>query len=115
MRTNIFNEKLFNLLFLWGLCLALNIIAFLIVRYKIGASQRSLALHYNVQVGVDLYGKGANLYSLPVIGLALTVINFTIYRALRTSAGFVAALSAITSLCLQIILLGALLLLVRVN
>ena len=49
---------------------------------------QNLALHYNVLVGVEWYGKGRNLYFIPGIGLAITAVNFTLYRALKDNRFF---------------------------
>ena len=50
--------------FLWTLCLVLNIITFLFIFFKIHPGDKTLALHYNVLIGVQWYGKGKNLYFL---------------------------------------------------
>lgn len=101
--------------FLWVLCLLVNIITFLTIYFKIQPTDRPLALHYNVLVGVEWYGSGLNLYYIPAIGLAITAINFFLYRALRNNENFLPFLTAFISLFAQIILLFAILRLATVN
>lgn len=101
--------------FLWALCLIINIITFLFIFYKIHPGDKSLALHYNVLIGVEWYGKGKNLYFIPGIGLLITFANFIIYRALKNSNFFYNFLTIFVSMCAQLILLVSAMLLVKVN
>ncbi len=111
---NLFS-KFDKLLFLWIVSFILNIITFLLIHYKIGASNRTVALHYNVLVGVDLYGKGTALYNIPLVGFILTVVNIILFNALKNKQFFLAFLSAFMSVVVQIILLLAVLFLIKVN
>ncbi|MEK7161296.1 MAG: hypothetical protein AAB729_01245 [Patescibacteria group bacterium] len=101
--------------FLWTVCLVINIITFFFIFFKIHPGTQNLALHYNVLVGVEWYGKGRNLYFIPGIGLAITAVNFTLYRALKDNRFFLAELTAYVSIFVQIILLIAAMFLARVN
>jgi hypothetical protein len=104
-----------NVWFLWALCLIFNIITFLFIYFKINPGSRTLALHYNVLVGVQWYGSGKNLYFIPVVGLAVSAVNFVLYRALKDNKNFLSILTVFISLCAQIILLAAALFLAKVN
>jgi hypothetical protein len=104
-----------NIWFLWTICLVLNIITFLFLYFKIHPGNKTLALHYNVLVGVDWYGKGKNLYFIPAVGAAISAVNFTLYKALKSDEYFLSVLTVFTSLCVQIILLVAVLFLSKVN
>ena len=104
-----------NVWFLWILCLVFNIITFLFIYFKIHPGNKTLALHYNVLVGVQWYGKGKNLYFIPAAGLAISAVNFTLFKALKDDELFLSALAAFVSLCAQVILLAAALFLSRVN
>jgi hypothetical protein len=106
---------LFDVRLLWVLCLVFNIITFLFIYFKIHPGNKTLALHYNVLVGVQWYGKGKNLYFIPAVGLAITAVNFTLFKALKDDELFLSNLAAFASLCAQIILLAAALFLSRVN
>jgi len=104
-----------NIWFLWTLCLIVNIITFLFIYFKIHPGNKTLALHYNVLVGVEWYGKGKNLYLIPGVGLVISAVNFTLYRALRDDTKFLSILTAFVSICAQVILLAAALFLSKVN
>lgn len=101
--------------FLWAVCLAANIITFLFIYFKIHPGAKTLALHYNVLVGVEWYGKGANLYLIPGVGLAITAVNFTLYKALKNDDNFLSYLTVFISLCVQVILLVGAIFLATVN
>lgn len=104
-----------NIWFLWALCLVFNIITFLFLYFKIHPGNKTLALHYNVLVGVEWYGRGKNLYFIPGVGLAISSINFILYRAFKTYDNFLPFLCVFVSLSAQIILLAAVLFLATVN
>ncbi len=110
-----FFRKLDKVWFLWLSALIVNIIALLLIIYKIHPGGQILALHYNVVFGVDWYGSGNNLYSIPFIGFAILVMNFILYRALQKQQMFLAFLCSIISLFVELILLVALIFLVKVN
>lgn len=104
-----------TILFLWAGCIAINIIAFLFIYYKIAPSHKTLALHYNVMVGVDWHGSGNNLYNVPAVAFCITVINFVFFRALKNQKSFLSYISAASTLAIQLILLVALLFLAKIN
>lgn len=104
-----------NILFLWILCLSFNIITFFLIFFKISSGTQTLALHYNVLVGVEWYGKGLNLYFIPAIGLTISIVNYILYRSLKDNRYFFSQLTAYASLFVQIILLMAVIFLARVN
>lgn len=114
-RTEKIKAWLLNIWFLWALCLIFNIITFLFIYFKIHPGNKTLALHYNVLVGVQWYGKGKNLYLIPGVGLVISAANFTLYRALRDNKNFLSALTVFVSLCAQVILLAVSLFLSKVN
>jgi hypothetical protein len=106
---------IFNIWFLWGLTVILNIITFLFLYFKIHPGNKILTLHYNVLIGAEWYGKGKNLYFIPIVGIIITAVNFALYRAFRKSGGFLSDLTVFASLCAQIVLLAAVLFLAKVN
>ncbi len=115
----IFSDKLnfyfSNIWFLWAGCLILNIITFFLLYLKIHPGPQTLALKYNILVGVQWYGKGSNLYLIPGIGLVMTLVNFTLYRKLEKNKNFLPALAVFASYSIQIILLMAVVFLTKVN
>ncbi|MCL5008971.1 MAG: hypothetical protein M1400_01365 [Patescibacteria group bacterium] len=102
-------------LFLWALCLIFNIITFLFIYYKILPSGNTFALKYNVITGVEWYGKGYNLYQIPLVGLAILSLNYLLSRLLRHRADFLAAMAIFVTLVVQLLLLAAALFLKTVN
>lgn len=101
--------------FLWTLCLIFNIITFFLIKYKVRPNGQTLALHYNVLVGVDWYGPGNNLYFIPAVGLIISLANFLLYYLLRDDKNFLSFLAPFVSLSVQLILLFAALFLAGVN
>lgn len=101
--------------FLWLLCLIFNIITFFLIYFKIHPSNQTLALRYSILAGVEWYGQGKHLYFIPGVGLAILGLNFGLYKAIKNHVDFLSSLLAFVSLCVQIILLAAVLLLARVN
>ncbi len=101
--------------FLWLLGIIFNIITFFAVRYKIRPSDETLALHYNVLIGVDWFGSGNNLYLIPLTGLIILAVNFSAFYFLKESENLLSFLTAFVSLVVQIILLSSIFLLAGVN
>src|SRR5437773_1632081 len=106
---------IYSIWFLWTIAVLLNIITFLFLFFKIHPGNKTLALHFNVLVGVQWYGKGKNLYTIPGVGLAITFVNFLLYRSSRYSEDYLPFLPAFVSICAQIILLTSALSLAKVN
>lgn len=59
--------------------IAINIIIWVIVHKTVVlAGTDNIALHYNVEKGIDLYGEAKKLYILPIFGLFVFILNFLI-------------------------------------
>ncbi|MBU4216900.1 hypothetical protein L6270_03675 [Candidatus Parcubacteria bacterium] len=59
--------------------IAINIIIWVIVHKAVVlAGADNIALHYNVEKGIDLYGEAKKLYILPIFGLFVFILNFLI-------------------------------------
>ncbi len=108
------SELLRSVLFLYVLAVTVNIVSLLLIRYKIRAGGGTLALHYNVLAGVDLYGRGYRLYTIPAVGLLVVAINAAFVRVTRTT-GFLGWLTATVSVGVALTALAAVLFLARVN
>src|SRR3989338_4071680 len=65
----------FYLIFLVILNLANWFLAFYVNR---NVSQELVVLHYNVNLGVNLIGSVADLYAIPILGMAFILINFSL-------------------------------------
>ncbi len=101
--------------FLWGGTIIVIIITFILAYYKVRSGPSSVALHYNVIVGVDVLGNKSRLYIIPFTGLIVAIINASVLRLLSLHDKFLEIILAAGSLLANFILLGALLLLFRVN
>ncbi len=102
-------------LFLWigtALCI---IITFILAYYKVRTGPSSVALHYNVLIGVDLLGNKSRLYLVPLTGAIIAIINLIISRLLSVHDPFLKIVLAAGSFLSSIIILWAFLLLFRVN
>lgn len=111
---NYINTRYF--LFLWPISLLVNIITFLIIRYKLeGNSENSVALKYNIISGVEWFGQGKNLYLIPVVGFFILLINYVLFNSLKNTEAFLATLTIFAALIVQIILLSGILFLMQVN
>ncbi len=105
-------------MFLWIGTIIVTSISFLTIYYKIRPQdnpQAVVALHYNVIVGVDLYGKGINLFLIPLASTIIAAVNFVVYRLMRYRQSFLAELASGMSFVVSVILFGAVLFLLRVN
>lgn len=99
----------------WLLALVINIITFLIIHYYIKPSRDSFVLHYNVIIGVDVLGKGTDLYRIPLIGVVLLVINVIVSKLVKSPGNFLGFLASVVSFSVSLILLVAVLFVLRVN
>jgi hypothetical protein len=108
-------KKLEKYELIWLFSFAINIIAFFWLFFKINPGNKTLALHFNVIVGADLYGNGKNLYFVPLSGFIINLVNFTLYSKFKNSEIFYRHLFSFTSLFVQCILLSAILLLSKIN
>ena len=104
-----------NILFLWVFCLSLNIITFLFIFIKIKPRGNSVALFYNVLAGVEWYGKGINLYFIPLAGLLILAVNLILFRTLKNLKIVMPFLAVFVSLFIQVIILISALSLSTVN
>ncbi len=109
-------SKFKNVLFLWCLALVINIITFFLVFYQIKKSGTStIALAYNIIVGVEWYGSKLNLLLIPLIGLILSLVNLFLHQRLKKNKLVLPVLVVFVTLCLQFCLLLSALLLFWVN
>jgi len=108
-------SKINKFLFLWALCFVINIITLLFIYYKIGPGGKTLALKYNVLEGVENYGKGSQIYYIPLTAFFITAINFVLYNYLKKNENFLLFLTIFASLFIQIVLLAAAISLKAVN
>src|ERR1051326_6418134 len=102
-------------LFLWTTTLFVIIITFLAAYLKIRSAPQTLALHYNVIVGVDVLGSRTKLYQVPLTSVVIAIVNFLLIRSLRLRQNFLPVMLAATSLVASVIILVGMLFLYGVN
>ncbi len=101
--------------FLWVLGFVVNSIAFLLVWNKVGQNNYTFVLHYNTITGIDWYGPVRFLYQIPLAGLFLNVVNFTLFKFLRQGKLFYSPLIGGVNLVVQIVLFFYLILIFLAN
>lgn len=104
----------FFLVFIVGI----NIIIWFIARKAVLlAGSDNIALHYNVEKGIDLYGEASNLYILPFFGLFIFILNFSIFSIINNKKDrvFIAYTLLGSSFFVNIILVIAIISLYMVN
>lgn len=70
-----------------------------------------IALHYNVDFGIDFYGDTRQIYTVPLLGTIILAFNFLllliISRNIKKDIRFISSILLVTALVANIILLGA--------
>lgn len=104
-----------SFLFLWILSLTLNIITLLILNFKPNFHGDNVGLKYNIIAGIIWYGSGKNLFSLPLAGIVLSVINFCLFIRINNSQKYLAWAITLSNLFIQIQILIAIIFLNFIN
>ncbi len=101
--------------FLWAATIVTLIISFIVAYFKAQEGLTTVALHYNVIIGVDLLGKSKDLYLIPLSGVGVTLINYLVFRFAIPKGDFMGVLAALVSWLVALTLCAALLFLYFVN
>jgi uncharacterized membrane protein len=104
-----------QVLFLWIATFVVLIITFLVTYYQVSRSPQTVALHYNVVIGVDVLGHKNRLYQIPLTAVLIAAVNLTINRFLSQRERFLSSALAAISLVSALALLAAVILLGRIN
>jgi hypothetical protein len=104
-----------NVLFLWMVCLAINIITFVYIFFKIRPGKQTMALNYNVLIGVETFGKGINLYFIPAVGILILIINWLLFKFVKSNKNIFSPLAIFVSILTELVLLLSAILLRHVN
>lgn len=75
----------------------------------------SVFLHYNIVFGVDLVGSWWKIYYLPLAGLLVFLLNYTLSFVFYKTDKFLSRLLNFWSLLFHLFLLAVVILLVRLN
>lgn len=100
---------------LWLLAVIIFILSLLVIIIKVADSSPVSALRYNVILGVSEIGSRYKLFQLPLAGLLIGVVNFSLVKFNRSSQQILPLLAAMVTVSLNLILLLAALLLFQVN
>lgn len=88
-----------------GVGLLLNAIIWVILKLNIRPTDIPITLHYNVYFGVDYLGKYTQIYSIPVVGLAILCINTVLAIKIFSRSKLSARILAIAALIIQLLLI----------
>src|SRR6185503_13738518 len=92
-----FSQPRTAILFLWSATIVVIIITFLAAYLKIRSAPQTLALHYNIIVGVDVLGSRNRLYQVPLTSVVIVFVNLLLIRLLRLQQKFLPVMIAAIS------------------
>lgn len=82
-KKNLFIFDIFNILYvkLYLLFIAIvNVLEWLLARFIYSEiDQERMALHYNVDFGIDYYGDTKKIFVIPFIGLFIAIVNLILF------------------------------------
>lgn len=93
----------------------IDAISWLVAIYFFPTQRSAAILHYNTSVGIDFIGVGSQITVIPIIGAALILANILLAFLLKRVSQQAAAMFWASLPLIQIILLGSLLLILRLN
>ena len=109
-----FKTNFFDPLFFWyikiylSILLFINIIIWLIAGYlNMQMGEGLMALHYNVDFGINLIGEANKIYIIPLLGIIIIIINTLLFILVSRHKDkiFISHILFITALIANIILL----------
>lgn len=99
----------------WIVAIVLFIVTLVAVYFKMRGAPDSIALRYNVIVGVNEIGNKYELLKIPLTGLLIGAVNFSLTRLQKFDRQLLPFLAALVSLLVNAFLLIAVLFLFRVS
>lgn len=99
----------------WGIAIVLFIITLVAVYFKMRSAPDTVALRYNVIVGVNQIGSKYELLKIPATGLLIGAVNYMLVRLQKFDKSFLPFLAALTTVMVNAFLLIAVLFLFRVS
>ncbi len=100
---------------LWVLAFVLFIVTLGAVYFKINNAPETIALRYNIIVGVNEIGNKYELLKIPFTGLFITIVNLILAIVQKFDKTFLPFLAGLISVAVNAILLIAALFLFRVS
>ena len=101
-----------------AILLALNVVIWVIsIIINSSIDDKQIALHYNVDFGIDYYGDITKIYIIPLLGLIIILINFILYSSVSYSKDrkFISHFLFSTAIAVNIILLTGITLVYLIN
>jgi hypothetical protein len=99
----------------WGIAFVLFIVTLIAVYFKMRGAPDTVALRYNVIVGVNEIGNKYELLKIPLTGLVIGGINFLLIRLQKFDRNFLPFLAALVTALVNLFLLIAVLFLFKVS
>lgn len=99
----------------WIIAILLFIVTLVAVYFKMRGAPDTVALRYNVIVGVNEIGSKYELLKIPITGLVIGAVNFLLIRLQKFDRQFLPFLAALVTACVQLFLLIAVLFLFQVS
>lgn len=99
----------------WGIAIVLFIITLGVVYLKMRGAPDSVALRYNVIVGVNEIGSKYELLKIPLTGLLIGGVNFSLTKLQKFDQTLLPFLAALVTALVNMFLLIAVLFLFRVS
>lgn len=105
-----------------GIGLIINIIIWYLIYfqlqplvYNLPEEQAFIPLHYNIYLGVDMFGHWQKIFIMPVLGLLILVFNAIIALSLFNRKKIISYFLSISSMVIQLFLLVATVLVILIN
>lgn len=99
----------------WGIAIVLFIITLVAVYFKMRNAPDTVALRYNIIVGVNEIGNKYELLKIPATGLLIGIVNYALVRMQKFDRSFLPFLAALVTALVNAFLLIAVLFLFRVS
>jgi len=98
--------------------LIINILIWLTAHFiDVRIDEELIALHYNVDFGINLIGGVEKIYIIPLLGLAIILINFILSASVNRSRDgiFISHILFITAMMVNLVLLVAIVSIYLIN
>jgi hypothetical protein len=102
-------------MWMWGSAAVLFIVTLVAVFFKINNAPETIALHYNIIIGVNEVGNKYELLKIPLTGLLIGIINFVLARVQKFDKTFLPFLAGLVTVIANALLLIATLFLFSVS
>ena len=91
----------------WGIAIVLFIVTLIAVYFKMRGAPDTVALRYNVIVGVNEIGNKYELLKIPLTGLLIGGVNFALTKLQKFDRSLLPFLAALVSALVNLFLLIA--------